>query len=267
MLKSPWQPTRPRITALKPHGQRQVPGKWRPILEKGNFAKQDIVQKHPFYGSWFFFKDIIWNPFCHFRRAGYKYPFQQACCRPWPLKPQAIMRLDTSGCHLSTKWMDFSVFQAPSPPSPFGAQESPGIHLDATWLIPFSHYWSPKNQIYEFQVGSFKCSFEEVLELTCDSQPKRGGGQTQGSLRNPLVVQCFETTDCNQLKDYLLWEAHIKSSFLIQYVQIFSNKSKTVGRKILTSTKSAWVWQLRKVSNPTRHPNPTTPFWSKVLYS
>ena len=78
----------------------------------------------------------------------------------------------------------------------------------------------------------------EVLELTCDSQPKRGGGQTQGSLRNPLVVQCFETTDCNQLKDYLLWEAHIKSCFLIHYFQLFSNKSKTFGGKILTSTKS-----------------------------
>lgn len=103
-----------------------------------------------------------WNPFCHFWRAGYKYPFRQACCRPWPLKPQAIMRLDTSGCHLGTKWMDFSVFQAPSPPSPFGAQESPGIHLDAHLINALLPLLISKNQTYEIKVGSFKCSFEEV---------------------------------------------------------------------------------------------------------
>ena len=94
----------------------------------------------------------------------------------------------------------------------------------------------------------------EVLELTCDSQPKRGGGQTQGSLRNALVVQCFETTDCNQLKDYLLWEAHIKSYFLIHYFQLFSNKSKTFGGKIHTSTKSlrySFAKLQRKISQST----------------
>lgn len=107
-----------------------------------------------------------WNPFCHFWRAGYKYPFQQACCRPWPLKPQAIMRLDTSGCHLSTKWIQMDgFFRLPSPFSPFSIW-CPGIPRNTSGCPPDEKPLLPllisKNQTYEFQVGSFKCSFEEV---------------------------------------------------------------------------------------------------------
>lgn len=153
------------------------------------------------------------------------------------------MRLDTSGCHLSTKWMDFSVFQAPSPPSPpspFGAQEFAGIHLDAHLINPLLPLLISKNQTYELQVGSFKCSFEEVLELTCDSQPKRGGGQTQGSLRNPLVVQCFENNWLQSTEGLLAlgssyWVIYISWFIIFNY---FQTKAKPLAGKFLLAQKN-----------------------------